>query len=253
MNSIETNIKLHSVEAIETAIREENLTELTSIIQEAIKVKGYIHITNQMSTEFFETIGNQLGKVLTMTDVKVDKISEKKAINARAYRGKDRPITYSAKEISFHSDSPIQKLIGFYCIEQDEIDGSLMMLDMEPIMEHLSEEELSILKSIKVNWANLEDGKEVINEACLFSEGRDNVEVYYASWHLQQKISANQQEVLTRFQNFIKQTQEQQLLKIRLKKGETIFVNNRRMLHAREKIADNSKRHIIRLGIGSAV
>ncbi|MBL4707417.1 MAG: TauD/TfdA family dioxygenase [Flavobacteriales bacterium] len=241
-----------SIQEIEKAIKDHDVSALSSIIRKEMGTNGFIHITSKMATDIFEEIGHQLGETLTNTSIKVDKQNEKKAIEARAYRSKDRPLAYSAKGINFHSDSPIQKTIGFYCVEQDKIDGSLLMLDMHPVKDHLSDDELSILKTITVNWGSMSDGKEVINKAPLFDEQNNAIEIYYASWHLQENISPAQQKVLTRFQDFITHTREQHLLKIRLQAGETIFVNNRRMLHARETIADNSQRHIIRLGIGLA-
>ena len=139
-------------------------------------------------------------------------------------------------------------VLAWYCLEQDAMDGALRMIDTDNIAEHLTVEELAILTGTHIMYSNKRDGEdeeELLKEP-LLTKISSGYRVYYQSWLLLDTYNEEQLRALERFHEYIKRAQRHGSISVKLEKHEALFIDNRRMLHGRSSIAENSRRHLIR-------
>jgi len=218
-------------------------------IREALAKNGVLHITTPILEEQFGHLCSQLGSIISTASVEVNASAIAQEQGSRADNPKlQRPTIYSNSSIGYHTDSPEQDIIAWRCVRQDVNDGKLYLLDTANILKHFSVTELQEMKAIKLRWAKRVDSIEQLNETALLSESDSgSFQVYYTPWFLRTKYSPIEQAHIEKFQAWIATTEAD--VAIRLLPGEVLFVDNRRMLHAREAIAPDSKRQITRIGI----
>ena len=76
--------------------------------------------------------------------------------------------------------------------------------------------------------------------------------IFYAPWLLRESYDGDASRVLEKFAGHLKQKEETQLITLPVKKHDTIFVDNRRILHGRGALPATSKRHLVRLYLRAA-
>ena len=76
--------------------------------------------------------------------------------------------------------------------------------------------------------------------------------IFYAPWLLRESYDSDGSRVLEKFADYLQQKEETQLITLPVKKHDTIFVDNRRMLHGRGALPTTSKRHLVRLYLRAA-
>lgn len=230
------------------------LENIAATILYDLQNTGYSHITEKLSEYDFTLVSERLGNIRMRTNLKVDPdkdIAQKKR-RVRVNDEAPRPSVYTHLGLDFHMDSPLDKRLAWYCIQQDDKFGALWILDSRNIMKRFSEEEKDLLSTIRLRYIHIEDGVEYQPwEHLLVRE--DNKEIiYFAKWQLIDQYSEEQLQVIKKFNEFLKIENETNKISVRLKPGESIYVDNKRMLHARGAISENSKRHIIRLALSKS-
>ena len=222
-------------------------------IHNGLESSGYVHISERMSEQEFQWIAERLGTVNMRSDLRIDpnKDAAQDKLRIRVGTENPRPSIYKHLPLDFHMDSPRDVRLAWYCIRQDEKYGALWLLDSRNILKHFTVEEKEILSTVQLRYIHIEDGKEYHpNEAMLVN--RNGVEeVYFAEWHLVNTYSERQINTVEKFKKYLQEENKLRKMSIRLNPGESIFVNNKRMLHARGMISENSKRHIVRLALSS--
>jgi hypothetical protein len=219
--------------------QENNLNDPLQI-KEMIRVKGFAHLSTAISSEEFESISQQLGAILFRTELKITE-------------GR-KSVVYKPESIGFHMDNPTVQIIGWHCLRQDETDGASLLLDTADIAEHFLEPELKVLETINIRCPDLalhnpDAGKEAYFLSPLLSWNGSVPQVYFVGWLLLDSYDEQQTEVLEKFKDYLQQKQEHQVIRLRLKEGEALFINNRRLLHGRGPIEQNSSRLINRVWI----
>src|SRR3954447_8987795 len=109
------------------------LDEISAAIKNALESDGYLHIRWPMSMENYEQIASHLGTIVLRSDVKVDLDRARNQEQVRNIRG--RGGIYSPSPLHLHTD-PNADLVSWYCVEQDETGGPMLMLDTGNLEEH---------------------------------------------------------------------------------------------------------------------
>ncbi len=209
-------------------------------LMETIDSAGYAHVKGPISYDEFESFSRQLGAIVYRTDLHITE-------------GR-KSVVYKSEEIGFHMDNPNVHIIGWYCVRQDKSDGSSMLVDTCDIERYFSPSEIAILQTIDLKCPHplLHDpdaGKEAFFLAPLLSRRRSVPQIYFADWLLLDSYDEKQANALDKFKDYLRQKQERELITVRLKEKEALFINNRRLLHGRGQIGRNSSRLIKRVWI----
>lgn len=221
--------------------------KMSTEIIEAMQSKGYIHIQQPLSEEHHKVIAWQIGTIIDRSDVKIDKESEKVQEEHRPRFSRGQPGRYRADALPFHTDNARVDVMSMYCVEQDTIDGAILLLDTSDLAEHFSAEELVTLSQVEV-WAppHNHTERDFAHMASLLSKTNGSYRVYYIPWLLCASHTDYSRAVLERFSDYVKHKEDTQLIKLPVKKHESVFIDNHRMLHGRSIIAKDSKRHFVR-------
>ena len=208
----------------------------------SIQSLGYAHIKLPLSDESFETIAESLGSIALRTDLTITP--------------NRRSIVYKPDEIGFHQDNPTINMIGWYCVQQDELDGSGRLLDAGDVADHFSPEQRRVLSTINVRCPDSDPKRHNPDIGLiayflwpLLTERAARCNVYYAPWLLLDSYDEEQSKALEEFAGYLRAKEENQAIRIRLKKGESLFLDNNRMLHGRGPIQPDSKRFLKRVWI----
>jgi hypothetical protein len=225
--------------------------EVSAAIKDTLNTAGYLHITWPMSMENYEQIAGRLGTIVLRSDVKVDMERAHNQEQGRHIRG--RGGIYSPSPLHLHTD-PNADLVSWYCVEQDETGGPMLMLDTGNLEEHFSQQELEILSRVDL-WSpsrKSEGETETLTPSPLLSNKNGRYKVFYAPWLLRDSYDSDANGVLEKFGAYLRELEEKQLITLPVKKHDTIFIDNGRMLHGRGALPATSRRHLIRLYLRAA-
>ena len=215
---------------------------VTAEILASIESLGYAHVKPPLSEEGFETTAESLGSIALRTDLTITPNRSS--------------IVYKPDEIGFHQDNPTINMIGWYCVQQDELDGSGRLLDAGDVAGHFSLEERKVLGTISVRCPDSDPKRHNPDMGVvayflwpLLIEKATRSHVYYAPWLLLDSYDEEQSRALKKFAEYLRAKEENQAIRIRLRKGESLFIDNNRMLHGRGPIQPDSKRFLKRVWI----
>lgn len=227
------------------------LDEISAAIQKVLAEAGYLHLTWPMSMEHYEQIAGRLGTIVLKSDVKVDLDRARNQEQVRHIRG--RGGIYSPSPLHLHTD-PNADLVSWYCVEQDKAGGPMLMLDTGNLEEHFSPRELEILSRVDL-WSpsrKSEAEPEVLTPLPLLSRKNGRYKIFYAPWLLRDSYDSEATSVLEKFAAYLNELEKKQLISLPIKKQDTIFIDNGRMLHGRGALPETSTRHLVRLYLRAA-
>lgn len=224
------------------------LPEVAARVREGLRVHGLARLPPMTEARFVELAGC-VGEVGLRTDMVIDPAQ---AEQERRGRSSDagRPVVYAPTELGFHTDRPTVDVIGWYCVEQDAEDGAVLLLDTADLGEHFTAAEIAALGRVELGYfqRNALTGQEEACRAPLVVSGPHGHLLYYAPW-LVQEGAGGETALLACFAAYVERKRETALVRIRLQRGEALFVDNHRLLHARGNLSPSSRRHIVRLYI----
>ena len=227
------------------------LDEISAAIRKVLTAKGHLHLAWPMSMEHYEQIATRLGTIVLRSDVKVDLDRARNQEQVRHIRG--RGGIYSPSPLQLHTD-PNADLVSWYCVEQDETGGPMLMLDTGNLEEHFSPGELEVLSHVDL-WSpsrKSETEPEELTPVPLLSRKNGRYKIFYAPWLLRDSYDDEATSSLKKFAGYINELEEKQLLSLPIQKHDTIFIDNGRMLHGRGALPETSRRHLVRLYLRAA-
>ena len=233
----------------------EGLPSTTEQVGEAIRhtleTDGYLHLTWPMTMQNYEAIAGRVGTIVQKNDVKVDLARAQSQEQVRRIKG--RGGIYSAGALGFHTD-PIADRVSWYCVEQDDGGGPMMMLDLGDLEEHFSAEEREILSRVELlsPTRKSEAEQETLTPTPLLTKTSGKYKIYYAPWLLRDSEDASIREIAEKFAAYVKNKEETQLIVLPIKPRDTVFLDNHRMLHGRGELPRTSKRHLVRFYLRAA-
>jgi alpha-ketoglutarate-dependent taurine dioxygenase len=71
--------------------------------------------------------------------------------------------------------------------------------------------------------------------------------VFYVPWFVERPDDEAGRDRLGRFGRLVYEAHRTSRLEIRLERGQCLFIDNRRMLHGRGALPEDSRRHLVRL------
>jgi hypothetical protein len=224
----------------------DDATQLAAEVRRRLPDEGYVHIANALTEDVFTAAAQQLGTIALRTDIRVDSQADDALRRARDPLYADRPSVYRAEGLSYHTDSPIIDVLAWYCVEQDAVDGTSALVDTGDLAKHFTDDEQAALSRVRVR-AMMRDAecREIVHEYPLLADGK----VYYAPWLLVENVGDDERALAARFAAYLAQKDATAPIRIRLKPGEMLFVDNHRILHGRSEIPPDSRRHLVRLYI----
>lgn len=145
-------------------------------------------------------------------------------------------------EVPFHTDHPTVPVVAWHCIRQDESDGAMFLLDTREAVEAVSERTRQLLTTVWMRMIHREELHKLLGlnpyhmywlpvivketKAVATHAQVDAIEEMYAEFDAMRRLG--------RFHT------------VRLRSGESLYLNNHIMLHARDSIAADSKRYLVR-------
>ena len=225
--------------------------QISAAIRDALETDGYLHLTWPMTMENYEAIAGRVGTIVQKNDVKVDLARAQSQEQARKIKG--RGGIYSPGALGFHTD-PIADLVSWYCVEQDDSGGPMMMLDLGDLEEHFSTEEREVLSRVELlsPTKKPEAEQETLTPTPLLTKTNGKYKIYYAPWLLRESEDPSVRKIAEKFAAYVKNKEETQLIVLPVKPRDTVFLNNHRMLHGRGELPRTSKRHLVRFYLRAA-
>lgn len=225
--------------------------EVSAAIRGALQEDGYLHLRWPMTMENYEAIAARLGTIVQKSDVKVDVARARNQEQVRRLKG--RGGIYSPGALGFHTD-PIADLVSWYCVEQDDCGGPMMMLDLGDLEEKFSADEIEVLKKVEL-WMpsrKSEAEEETLTPVPMLTKTDGKYKIFYAPWLVRQSEDPTVRKIMDRFAAYLKNKEETQLIRLDIKPQDTIFLDNHRMLHGRGELPQTSKRHLVRFYLRAA-
>ena len=206
---------------------------------------GYIYMDTAVSEMLFTEIASQLGCLHQRNDIVIDPDRHRQRQQGRRTAA---PTVYQTNALDLHTDVANADYLAWYCVEQDEVDGTSLLIDSQSISDHFSAEELTILCSMQHPYVyNTTIGSVGFAYAPVVSQGRYGHQIFfYIPWSLPKDHEAEQANLLKRLSQYVRWQKEHEPIHIRLAKQQCLFIDNHRMLHGRGPLAEGSKRHLVR-------
>jgi len=218
------------------------MSDLSTEILASLKSLGYAHVCQSHTYEEFEEIAQQFGSIALRTDLAITPTRNS--------------IVYKPNEISLHQDNPAMNVLAWYCVRQDQFDGSARLLDTGDVADHFSLDEIEIMKRTRIGYPDPDPNRHNPDRGLvahlfwpLLSERARRTEVYYVPWLLIDSYDEQQRRLLEKFAEYLRRKEEHELITIRLKAGESLFIDNNRILHGRGPIQEDSQRFLKRIWI----
>lgn len=210
------------------AIKLKSVDQLLVYVEEWLQQHGYCHIKQELSFEQYIAINEKLGSVKTISDIKLNNESKLKF---------NKP-----ESLSPHTDSPLVNTVAWYCVRQDPKVGSSVLIDCKPLIEALPESTREILRETHIGFPLYKRFK--TDTYPILRPGTTSDEIYYTHWLLLDNYSEKQIVALQALESSISDAKQ---IVLRLKPGEALFVDNKRMLHGRDDIPQDSPRYLYRI------
>ena len=214
-----------------------------------LKRAGFARINQPVSFETFESIATEIGTIELVSEIRIDDNQAQQLHQTR--KVKARPSPYKADSLGFHSDNPRMDVLAWYCFEQDENTGATLLIDTSDLPSYLAEDDLAALCETNLWYSvrSLESDEEQLFQIPLVIRKSTGCYVYYQPWLFLDAYDAEQTRVLQKFSDYLAYKQRTQTISVKLEKQECLFIDNRRILHGRDAIAGNSRRHLRRFFI----
>ena len=228
-----------------------DLRAMAARILGAIEERGWADVRHPLAEHEFEAIARRLGTIELRSEIVVDPGRDLLQREARDFRPA-RPSVYQDSELELHTDRPSADWLAWYCVRQDPEGGATLLVDTRDLTEHFSRGELEHLGRIDVgfNTRNPDTGREIAHRCPLLERGGPGLKVYYVPWLVE--IATGDEEgrrLLDKFDDYVREKKERDSVPIRLEEGQSLFVDNRRLLHGRGPLSPESRRHLVRVYI----
>jgi hypothetical protein len=201
---------------------------LAITVGEAIAERGYALLAG-LTLDEFSQLAARLGPVIGQTQIRA---------------GGGRSLLSSSAAMPFHTDGPEAELIGWWCARSARPHGESALIDTAALPRTLHSDQLDELTRTML-YRPAEEGCLDLHPCLMPKAGAFHV--YYAPWHLLDNYPPEQRAALDALQEFLR---AQRPVARALAEGESLFLDNGRMLHGRTAFPADSGRHLERAWIG---
>jgi hypothetical protein len=220
-------------------------------IRTALRRFGWIHRRDVRSEPEFEALAERLGKIVLRTDIVVDPAGHQQQMRSRRYQP-TRPSTYDPEGLALHNDRPTADVLAWYCVRPEDVGGETFVTPVGELHETFSEEEIAALGRVHVGYANLDHSGPPMLTRPLVTGRPGAWNLFWAPWQLVVPEDQELINVLRRFERYVEAQHRRAGMAIRLEAGESLWIDNHRMMHGRGPLPANSRRHLVRRLISTA-
>ena len=194
-------------------------------LSDEIQRTGLAVLRDKSLEEFVDTC-TSMGEILSLQDVTIIPGSRKNVSSPGA--------------IPLHSDGPEADVVAWYCVRQDDDDGTSMLLDTIPMLRTLTSEMRHALASIELPYFDSTSRGRPKGFAPLLLGNCDTAwRVNYAPWLVPAVLNAEQRDALNAFQLALTRGA---VMQRRLAEAQCLFIDNWRVLHGRASLVTESPR-----------
>jgi len=193
--------------------------------------QGYAVVDCHGSLERYRSLSSELGRLMLVTEVRLRP-------DGHTYLTKAGPVPA-------HTDHPAVGFIGWLCIEQDGNNGACQLVDTHVLLDRLGPE-AAHLADVLLGCPSLDSTVET-GEWPVLSDDGGQARIYWSPWRRNRRCLTPASEVaFQKFRAAILGRERDGPISVRLRQGEALFIDNRRMLHARQAIDEGSRRFLLR-------
>lgn len=171
----------------------------------------------------------ELGPIIQTTEIAP-------RVNAKAALATD-------KEMALHTDHPRARWISWECVRQSSEGGYSLLKDTKPALDSLTESERDELRALAIR-THVVFPDDTGAYPVLRKDGDGADWVYFTPWMTDGQSSPA-------FRKFLQALEATPTLSVRLYKGESLLIDNGRMLHGRSALGGDKDRLLIRRWIAS--
>ena len=219
---------------------------LAKMILEKVQDCGAVHVRLKLSEQAYDSLVRRVGTVELRTDIRVDR-ERAELERPPVAEGAQRPAVNNPSALGFHTDRPSADMLAWFCVQQDAEDGTLSLIDARDLHECLEERHLKLLQSVPVSYhSRRADGNVSIGTEPLLTKKGSGYVIYFAPWLMPSDLDPELSEAIGAFERYIAHKSQASCWHIRLEPGESLYIDNRRLLHGRGALAEHSRRHLVR-------
>ena len=222
---------------------------LADCVRRDLETRGWFRAALPRGRADFEAVTGVLGTVDHSLEVVVSPEQERAQRAARQNK-LARPSLYQATELDFHTDPPRTHLVGgvdilaFFCVDQDDDGGENLLIDMGHLGRDFTAEEIDALGRIEVAYSTINaEGVDELHTLPLVANNPDGLILHYMPWGVRQPTDPDLARLLQKFERYVR---DQPIVSIRLEPGDSLFLDNRRLLHGRGPLPPESRRRLLR-------
>lgn len=157
-------------------------------------------------------------------------------VNAKAALATD-------KEMALHTDHPRARWISWECVRQSSEGGYSLLKDTKPALDSLTESERDELRALAIR-THVVFPDDTGAYPVLRKDGDGADWIYFTPWMTDGQSSPA-------FRKFLQALEATPTLSVRLYPGESLLIDNGRMLHGRSALGGDKDRLLIRRWIAS--
>jgi hypothetical protein len=204
---------------------------------ETLARDGIVFIERDVERSEFDSIVESLGAVIAEERIQLRP-------GAHAYVAKPG-------RVPLHTDHPDVDFIAWHCVEQDRDDGASLLLDTRPVLAAMQRES-------PANYATLFDtalvcpplagGPPTLRRSVLRRDD-EGTYLFCSPWLIAVDESNGRGAALAELRERLSIAAKSRTVSLRMQRGGVVIVDNRRVLHGRASIAEDSKRWLQRVWI----
>jgi hypothetical protein len=198
---------------------------------------GIVCIDRALDRAEFDSIIERIGAVIAKERIQLRP-------GAHAYVAKPG-------RVPLHTDHPDVDFIAWHCVEQDRDDGASLLLDTRPILAAMQSESPANYQRLfetSLVCPPLAGGPPTLQRAVLRSD-RAGTHLFCSPWLTAVDNSDGRGEALAELRERLSSAAKTGCVAHRMQRGGAVIVDNRRVLHGRAAIAEDSKRQLRRVWI----
>ena len=206
----------------------------SAIIVEGLESVGFVHVAEPLKASEYRTLASSIGAIVGDEQIALRP-------GAHAYVAKPGPVP-------LHTDHPEVDVVAWHCEEQDVLDGASLLLDTRPVVAGLPCRQRNLLNEVMLACPPLKGGPPMEQHPVLRTTPL-GVAVFCSPWLRSASPIPSHEAALESFRMELSTRAKERVFRIRLRAGEALFVDNRRVLHGRAAIVETSRRRLQRLWI----
>ena len=201
---------------------------MSPTLQSLLAQKGWTVLRPQAQSALLADLA-QLGPVIQTTEVAP-------RVNAKAALATDQ-------EMALHTDHPRARWISWECVRQSSAGGYSLLKDTKPALDSLSGDERDELRALTIR-THVVFPDDTGAYPILRQDGDGADWVYFTPWMTDGQSSPA-------FRKFIRALEATPPLTLRLYPGESLLIDNGRMLHGRSALGGDKDRLLVRRWLAS--